>query len=83
MTAKRINITIEEELLQEIDATANAYGMNRSECIAYAFELLEQLNAWNVLENVAMDELSGLYAQPTKRSLTKAARKCEVQRTAD
>lgn len=80
MTAKRINITIEEEVLADLDATANAYGMNRSECIAFLFDLLAELNAWNVLENVATDGSDVLYRMPTKRELMKAARSCHVER---
>jgi metal-responsive CopG/Arc/MetJ family transcriptional regulator len=80
MTAKRINITIEEEVLADFDATASAYGMNRSECIAFLFDLLGELNAWNVLENVATDGSEEMYRQPTKRDLMKAARKCTVTR---
>lgn len=80
MTAKRINVTIDEEVLTDIDATAEAYGMNRSECIAFLFELLGELNAWGVLENIAMEQDDQLYKQPSKRDLMKAARMCSVTR---
>lgn len=80
MTAKRINITIEEEMLEAIDSTANAYGMNRSECIAFLFEVLDEMNAWNVLENVAMENNDRPQFQPTKYQLMKAARTCHVER---
>lgn len=80
MTAKRINITIEEEVLADLDATASAYGMNRSECIAFLFDLLGELNAWTVLENVATDGNEELYRRPTKRELMKAANACHVER---
>lgn len=83
MAAKRINITVDEEMLEGIDATAKSYGMNRSECIAYAFELLEELNAWNVLENVALDASDKPYYKPTKYAISKAARKCSVTRDED
>lgn len=80
MTAKRINITIDEDVLNDIDATAEAYGMNRSECIAFLFELLGEMNAWNALESIAIEQSEQLYKRPTKRDLMKSARMCSVTR---
>lgn len=80
MSAKRINITIDEEVLTDLDATAEAYGMNRSECIAFLFDLLGELNAWNALEAIADEQSTRAYSTPTKRDLMKAARMCSVTR---
>lgn len=76
----RVNISIEDEVLQGIDATANAYGMNRSECISFMFDLLDELNAWNAIEAVADEESGASYHMPTKREMLRAARKCSVTR---
>ena len=80
MAAKRINITLDEDVLTDLDSTAEEYGMNRSECIAFLFDLLGELNAWNALEAIAMDGFDELYRKPTKRELMKAARMCSVSR---
>lgn len=80
MTAKRINMTIDEEILIDLDAKAESLNMSRSECIAFMFEILGELNAWNALEAVAMEGAEEHYTMPTKRQLVKAARKCSVCR---
>lgn len=86
MTAKRINITIEEETLKDMDATAEYYGMNRSQLIAFAFEALSDLGALEKLSEYALqmhEEKYGtaeLYYRPSAYAMQKAARECTVTR---
>lgn len=78
MTAKRVNITIDEDLLMGIDACAKNYDMNRSEYIAFCIELLEEMNAWNALEEVAYEKYHAPYFKPRKYHMEQAAKYCEV-----
>lgn len=80
MTAKRINITLDEETLDILDAMSNAYGMNRSESIRFMCEILFELDAWSVLESIAIESNDSLYYNPTKYDLKKAARSCTVSK---
>lgn len=76
MAATRINITIQEELLHDIDTRAEYYGTNRSKLIATVFEMMDNMNAWQVLENSAIDSYDDL----TAWNLTKASKECRVTR---
>lgn len=80
MTAKRINITLDEETLDSLDAISNAYGMNRSETIRFMSEILYELDAWSVLESIAIESNDSLYYKPTKYAIKKAARSCTVSK---
>lgn len=86
MTAKRINITVDEETLQDLDATAKFYGMKRSECIAFMFEVMNELNAFEKLEEYALQIKEekfgtarlGYRARPY--AMKQAARQCRIIR---
>ena len=86
MTAKRINITIEEETLRDLDATAEHYGMKRSECIAFMFEVMNELDAFGKLAEYAMQiheqkyGIANTYSRPSAYAMQKAARECALTR---
>lgn len=77
---ERINISLDKDVADDIRAMAEVYNMNFSETIAFMFDLLDELNTWNVLIDVASEEYDELYYTPSKRELLKAARKCSVTR---
>lgn len=78
---KRVNITIDEETIEMLDAISDAYGMRgRSEAIRFLSEILDEIGALPVLENVCSDSNDDLYYRPSARQMLKAARNCSVTR---
>lgn len=84
MTAKRINITLQEDILEELDATADEHGMNRSECIAFMVEVMRELNAWDKLQTFGAQEFAERFGRLPEASrvstsmMLKAARRCRI-----
>lgn len=87
MASKRINITLDEESIEILDAISSAYGLNRSKAIRFCAELLTESNLLHILEMAALEEIErkaeGLGLEPhapRASDMLRAAREIELER---
>ena len=84
MASKRVNIVIDEETLELIDAIAEQYHSNRSETIREVFQMADALDLFGKLEEKARAKYAermgeDMRGAPSIERLTKAAYSCEVR----
>lgn len=80
---KRVNITVDEDILHDMDVMANYYSMNRSEYIQLMHKIIQEWDAWTKLENVAIDCFFIRGTVPSAYDLERAARRCHVEKGRD
>lgn len=86
MASNRINITIDDETLMDLDAMSSEYGMKRSECIRFMFDVMNELNAWEKLDTVGKTIFAERYGRETESRhastsmMLRAASECSITR---
>lgn len=70
----RVNLVLDADTLNLLDALAASYGLNRSESVRFIAEILDGMNALGTLETIAegiAEERAERYGYAARSSVTK------------